>query len=149
MAGIKNKEILSLLRDAIKESKQTQLKLSEELRLSPQFLSRLLNGHDPLSIDRAYEILRVIDISPTLRDDIRELLAAEMDSLDNDEMSDALKTQMFNRLDRIGYNSFLSFILDFWKTLSEAEQMEVFKFFVALIERKQKQKIQEKEESKP
>lgn len=142
MSTIKNQETLRLLREAIKESRLTQAEISAKLQVSPPFLSRMLNGRDPLSFDRAYEILRTLKISSDSRDKIRELLSTEMESWDGQEKTDALKEQMLHRLERIGHNSFLSFILDFWLDLNEAEQMEVFRFFVDLIDKKQKQKQQ-------
>ncbi len=143
MSIVKNPEIFRQLREAIKEAKVTQAEISTKLHVSPPFLSRLLNGRDSLSIDRAYEILKILNVSSERRLEIQDLLTAELNSFSSREKSDALRIKMLHRVEAIGHNSFLSFILDFWSDLSEAEQMEVFRFFVDVIDRKQKREAKE------
>mgnify|MGYP000265997416 CR=1 FL=1 len=147
MSGIKNREILRLLRNTIKEARLTQAEVAEKLKISPPFLSRQLNGHDPLSIDRAFEILRLPGLNQDSCKDISRLLKEEIDSLSSQEKSATIKERMIRRIAEIGHNSYLSFMLDFWTDLSEVEQMEVFKFFIGIIEKKQKEKQREDTDS--
>lgn len=63
MSGIKKTETLQFIRDVIKKHNISQASIAKELGITPQVLSRQLNGRDPLSLKRADEIINCIHIS--------------------------------------------------------------------------------------
>lgn len=137
MSGIKNKEILRLLKMDIKASKLTQAEISKKLGIKPPFLSRLLSGKDPLSLDRASRILKMLPHSVN-QERIGQLLAEEVNSAPADEKGEELKLNLLQKVESIGKDSYLSFILDFWVDMDEQEKIAVFKLFLDFIEKRSK-----------
>ena len=139
MAGIKNKEILLLLKADIKKSKYTQAEIAEKLGIKPPFLSRQLNGRDPLSLDRAYSIEKILGHSDN-RDKVYELLKKEINSSTDEEKNDGLLLNMIQAVESIGRDSYLSFILDFWRDMSGQDKQQVFRIFLDFVENKQNER---------
>lgn len=136
MSGVKNKEILRLLKEEIKKSKITQTELSNRLGITPAFLSRQLSGRDALSIDRAYTILKILN--PIDRHKISDLLRDEIYSLKDDEKDDVTKLNRKQKIEMLGRDPWFDFLLDFWIDLPVEDKFSVFKLFVDFIEKKQK-----------
>lgn len=84
--GIKNKEILRLLKIDIQKSKHAQSEIAEKLGISSAFLSRQLNGHDPMHSDRAYEIEKIL-VHAENQKRVHELLKEELGSTAEQEIN--------------------------------------------------------------
>lgn len=150
MAGIKNKEILRLLKIDIKNSKYTQAEVAEKIGIKPPFLSKQLNGRDPMSIDRAYAIERVLVYAEN-QNKVHELLKKEIKSASDKEKNDGLLLNMIQMVESIGKDSYLSFILSFWRDMEAQDKQQVFRLFLDFIEKKQaerteKEKIRQEKE---
>ena len=139
MSGIRNKEILRLLKNDIRISKLTQADIAKKLGIKPPFLSRQLSGRDPLSLDRASRILKMLPHSEN-HERISQLLAEEVHSAPGDENGEDLKLNLLQKVESIGKDSYLSFILDFWVDMDEQEKIAFFKLFLDFIEKRSKNK---------
>lgn len=137
MAGIRNKEILRLLKDGIKDSLIKQADIAKELGIKPPFLSRQLSGRDPISLERCQAISRMLK-NPILNEKLVVLFEEEINSTPDADKGDLVKLGMIQKIETIGKDSFLSFILDFWADLDEKEKGDVLRLVLNIIESKQK-----------
>ena len=138
MSGVKNKEILQLLKEEVKNSSLTQAELSNRLGITPAFLSRQLNGRDALSIDRAYTILKLLNTDTYSRSKITKLLRDEVELLDDDGKDDATKLNRKQKIEMLGRDPWFDCILSIWIDLSPEDKIAAFKVFVDFMEQKRK-----------
>ena len=61
------KELLSLLKIALKEKEYTYETLSEELNISKSTVANMLNGYQNISMSRFVDILHLLELPTTIK----------------------------------------------------------------------------------